>query len=137
MFGERGGTRGKCKGFSFGSRRRMLDRLNSVSVAATLPTFVTATLPDDCFDDDVSRFAKTAKVWMDAFLKRLLRVSPSASGFWRIEWQARKSGLHEGKLFPHFHLLIWGLSERRLEDVDIYDDGVLVGTRENFQAYVD
>lgn len=136
LFGERGGKRGRCKGFSFGSRRRMLDRLNSVSVAAALPTFVTLTLPDDVFNDDVSSFAKTAKVWMDAFIKRLVRVSPSASGFWRIEWQSRKSGKYEGKLVPHFHLLVWGLSERRLDDLNIYQDGELVAVKEVFQPYV-
>src|ERR1035441_4989633 len=54
--------RGVCKGFSFGSRRRMLDRLNQISTAADLPDFVTLTLPDDCFDDSVSSFAKTAKL---------------------------------------------------------------------------
>jgi hypothetical protein len=51
---------------------------------------------------------------MDTFTKRLLRVCPSAAGFWRIEWQSRKSGRYEGKLFPHFHLLVWGLPERPL-----------------------
>jgi hypothetical protein len=106
--------RGKCKGFSFGSRRRMLNRLNEVSTSARLPYFVTATLPDDVFNDDVVRFAASAKVWMDNFTKRLVRVSPGACGFWRIEWKARLSGLHEGKLFPHFHLLVWGLEEREL-----------------------
>lgn len=137
LFGERAGKRGKCKGFSFGSRRRMLDRLNSVSVAATLPSFVTATLPDDVFDDDAARFAKTAKGWLDTFIKRLVRVSPNACGFWRIEWQSRKSGVHIGKLFPHFHLLVWGLSERQLEDREIYERGELVGVREQFEAFVD
>jgi len=104
--------RGVCRGFTFGSRRRMLDRLNQVSVGADLPDFVTLTLPDDCFDDSVSRFAKTAKLHLSVLLKRLHRVCPSATGFWRIEWKARKSGLHEGKLFPHFHLLVWGLGSR-------------------------
>jgi len=118
QFGARGGVRGKCKGFSFGCRRRLLNRLNSVSVAARLPYFVTCTLPDDVFDDNVSSFAATAKVWLDNFTKRLQRVCPDACGFWRIEWQARKSGEYEGKLVPHFHLLVWGLPDRRVsEDV--------------------
>jgi hypothetical protein len=90
----------------------MLDRLNQVSCGAVLPDFVTLTLPDDCFDDSVTSFAKTAKLHLDALLKRLRRACPSACGFWRIEWKARKSGLHQGKLFPHFHLLTWGLPER-------------------------
>jgi hypothetical protein len=106
------GRRGKCRGFSFGSRRRMLDRLNSVSCAAENPEMVTLTLPDEMFDDCVTRFAQSAKSWLDAWLKRLKRVCPSACGFWRIEWKARLSGLHEGKLFPHFHLLVWGLPVR-------------------------
>jgi hypothetical protein len=121
-FGERGGLRGKCKGFSFGSRRRMLNRLNCVSCASALPYFVTATLPDDVFDDDASRFAKSAKVWMDNFTKRLRRVCPTAAGFWRIEWQSRKSGRYEGKLFPHFHLLVWGLPERLVREYFKSDD---------------
>jgi hypothetical protein len=131
--------RGKCKGFSFGSRRRMLNRLNEVSMSSRLPYFVTATLPDEAFDDDVARFAKTAKVWMDNFLKRLRRVSPGACGFWRIEWKARKSGLHEGKLFPHFHLLVWGLLERDLGLSGVYDQetGEQIGECENWEAFVD
>jgi hypothetical protein len=115
---DRESVRGKCKGFSFGSRRRMLDRLNQISVAAEHPDFVTLTLPDDCFDDCVSSFAKTAKGWLDVLLKRVSRVCPSATGFWRIEWKARKSGLHEGKLFPHFHLLVWGLPQRSWDAQD-------------------
>lgn len=122
--------RGVCKGFSFGSRRRMLDRLNQVSVASDLPDFVTLTLPDDCFDDSVSKFAKSAKLHLDVLLKRLHRACPSACGFWRIEWKARKSGLREGKLFPHFHLLVWGLPQRVMGKnrygVDIEESFILI-----------
>lgn len=109
--------RGVCKGFSFGSRRRMLDRLNQVSVAAEHPDFVTLTLPDECFQDSVSAFAKTAKLHLDVLLKRLHRACPSACGFWRIEWKARKSGEFEGRLVPHFHLLVWGLPQRVLSSL--------------------
>jgi hypothetical protein len=104
--------RGQCKGFSFSSRRRMLNHLNSVSVAASLPYFVTLTLPDSEFNDSVSVLAKKIKSYLDVFFKRLGRVNSAACGFWRVEWQARKSGLHEGKLMPHCHLMVWGLSER-------------------------
>lgn len=118
VFGRRAEGRGQCKGFSFGSRRRLLDRLNSVSVAAELPAFVTMTLPDDVFRDNVSEFAKEAKRWLDVWVKRLSRVEPDACGFWRIEWKSRKSGIYEGKLFPHFHALIWGLPKRLLGVTD-------------------
>jgi hypothetical protein len=73
---------------------------------------VTLTLPDDVYYPVVSEFAVRAKRWLDAFFKRLSRACPTAAGFWRIEWQDRKSGEHVGKLFPHFHLLLWGLPER-------------------------
>src|ERR1035438_3877071 len=121
-------TRGVCKGFSFGSRRRMLDRLNQVSVGAEMPDFVTLTLPDDCFKDSCSEFAAVAKRFLDVLLKRLHRACPSASGFWRIEWKARKSGCYIGKLFPHFHLLIWGLPQRLA--------GVHYSGRECFESFV-
>jgi hypothetical protein len=137
MFGSRGGVRGKCKGFSFGSRRRMLERLNSVSVGAALPYFVTATLPDEMFNDDAAEFAKSAKGWLDSFFKRLRRAAPKAAGFWRIEWQARKSGRYEGKLFPHFHLLVWGLRERLLGVLPVKERGEIVGTREVWEAFVE
>lgn len=136
MFPGERGKRGACKGFSFGSRRRMLDRLNSVKVDASLPVFVTCTLPDDVFDDSAASFAKTSKHWLDNFTKRLLRVVPQACGFWRIEWQARKSGKYEGKLVPHFHLLVWGLPERRLPDREIIHDGQVVGLAPVSEVYV-
>lgn len=112
-------TRGLCRGFSFRSRRCMLDRLNQVSVASEMPDFVTLTLPDDCFEESVTAFAKTAKVYLDVLLKRISRVCPFATGFWRMEWKARKSGLYEGKFFPHFHLFIWGLPQRLVKVGDV------------------
>ena len=125
--------RGVCKGFSFGSRRRMLDRLNQVSSSADLPVFVTLTLPDDCFEDSVTTFAKTAKLHLDVLLKRLHRACPSACGFWRIEWKARKSGLYEGKLFPHFHLLAWGLPQR---SSGIWVDNSTGEPHERFETFI-
>jgi len=133
--GERG-KRGACKGFSFGSRRRMLDRLNTVSVDASLPVFLTCTLPDDVFDDSLSSFAKTAKHWLDNFTKRLLRVVPEACGFWRIEWQSRKSGKYEGKLVPHFHLLVWGLPQIKHPDREIWRNGEFVGFSPVVETFV-
>lgn len=115
LFYQRPG-RGVCRGFSQASRRTMLNRLNMVSVGASLPQFVTLTFPDDSFNDSVSAFASWAKAHLDTWLKRLRRVAPEAAGFWRMEWQARKSGKHLDKLFPHFHLMIWNLPERKVSD---------------------
>lgn len=142
MFYNRGGVRGVCKGFSAGSRRRLLDRLNTVSKVADLPQFLTLTLPDEVFNDRAGEFAKQAKHWLDNFLKRLSRVCPTACAFWRIEWQSRKSGQHEGKLVPHFHLLIWGLPKRSLGHSVIKEKIPGWGSvdregEEVFEAYVD
>ena len=106
--------RGICKGFSVSSRRTMLNRLNMVSKSTSLPDFVTLTFPDDCFRDSVTDFAKVAKSHLDTWLKRLKRAAPEAAGFWRMEWQSRKSGRYEGKLFPHFHLMVWGVPKRQV-----------------------
>lgn len=141
QFGRNPESRGKCKGFSRGSRRRLLDRLNTVSKAAELPAFITMTFPDDVFIDSAAEFAEFAKSKLDTFIKRLRRVEPAACGLWRIEWQSRKSGKHEGKLFPHFHLLLWGLPKRMLGEVDVWakdDDGqkMVVGTKEVWENFV-
>ena len=42
-------------------------------------------------------------------LKRLLREFPSVRGWWRLEFQTRKSGEFEGVDIPHFYLLLFGL----------------------------
>jgi len=84
LFGTRGGVRGKCKGFSFGSRRRMLDRLNSVSVASSLPYFVTATLPGDLFGANVASFSKSGQSWVGVFPKPFLLACPVGAGFWGL-----------------------------------------------------
>jgi hypothetical protein len=76
---------------------------------------------------------------MDNFMKRLRRACPTACGFWRIEWQSRKSGLYEGRLFPHFHLLVWGLPERSLGEKEIWNKftGQLEAIYEMREAYID
>lgn len=108
------GRRKECRGFSASARRRMMDRLNQVSTAAALPYFVTLTLPDDVFTGNPTEFAESAKVYLANIQKRTGRICPGASAFWRIEWQPRKSGVYQGKLVPHFHLMVFGLPERTL-----------------------
>jgi hypothetical protein len=114
----------------------MLNSLNTVSTGAHLPQFVTCTLPDDVFNDNVAEFGKEATHWMDMFLKRLRRVCPTASGFWRKEWKVRQSGKYIGKLVPHIHLLVWGLPERSIGYADKWHDGCVVASEERFEAYV-
>jgi hypothetical protein len=114
LVGERDERRGRsvCRGFSYRSQSTLRDRLNQISCTAERAAFVTLTLPDGVFMEDVEAFAKYSKLCLQNFLKRLRRACPAAAAFWRIEWKRRKSGAHEGALFPHFHLLVWGLPER-------------------------
>lgn len=117
MFGSRfGGVRAKCRGFSYSSRKRMMQKMNSVSVGAPLPAFVTLTFPDSVLpqflNGHLGVLAKYAKREVDSLFKRLLRVVPGASAFWRLEWQSRKSGEFQGRLVPHFHMMVWGLESR-------------------------
>ena len=89
--------------FSRSSRRRFMRQLASVQVDAS-PVFATLTYPDHFPDDP--------KVWhrhLDTFAKRFLRKF--GAGFaWKLEPKRRKSGENEGKIAPHYHLLIWGCS---------------------------
>jgi hypothetical protein len=75
---------------------------------------------------------------MDNWVKRLVRASPGACGFWRIEWKARLSGAYVGKLVPHFHCLVWGLDERQLPSRYTFDQfGNVEDEIEVFEAFVD
>lgn len=118
-----GKKRGQCKGYSRGSRRRMMNRLNEVSVEADLPAFIGLTYPDESYDDDPEKLSKKSKVWFQRLLKRMYRACPSACGFWKQEWKKRKTGLHEGKPMPHLHTLDWGFPQRV---VAVGADGKLV-----------
>lgn len=114
FFNHDRGSRGVCVGFSGGSRRRLMDRLNQVSAAAPLPVFATLTFPDDFVLAGVPEMTRLAKRFWDVLFKRLRRACPGASAIWRVEFEDRKSGAHLGVLVPHFHALIWGLPQRDL-----------------------
>ena len=89
------GSRGRIRGFSKGSRRRLLRWFNSLHRdKAGLPLMVTLTYrvhPDPA----------KAKRDLDCFIKRLRRRYPTAWGSWRMEPQKRGA--------IHFHLLVFGV----------------------------
>jgi hypothetical protein len=88
------GKRGKIKGFSSASRRRLLYTIARIRRDATLPLFVTLTYPKKYPD------ARSSKRHLDMFEKRLKRAFPKVGGIWKIEPQGRGA--------PHYHCLIWG-----------------------------
>jgi len=73
------------------------------------PVFVTLTYPD-VFSEDMARWKRD----IDVFGKRLARNRPQAGFIWRIEFKERQSGAGQGKVAPHFHLLVYGASYRDL-----------------------
>ena len=102
---EGGGKRGVIRRFSEASRRRLLRALSRTR-RDQLPVFITLTYPDG--------FPGDPRVWkghLKAWFKRLRREHPDAAGFWKLELKARQSGLNQGEIAPHFHLLLWGLPE--------------------------
>lgn len=114
--GRGGGKRGVVCGFSPGSRRRMQRRLAQVSVKADLPAFITLTIPDSAIDGGYSGSSFEYRLlcervhgWLDTWLKRLKRELPKAAGIWKMEGKRRLSGVFEGKLVPHLHLMLWGV----------------------------
>lgn len=98
-----GGPRGRIGGFSRGSRRRMLEFLQSVDQEAVgLPLFVTLTYP--------ARWPGEPRRWkrdLDVWLMRLRRAQPEAWAVWRLEPQRRGA--------PHYHLLVFGLPRLEIE----------------------
>lgn len=99
---NKGGIRGKITGFSKASRRRMMYMLGRVK-RADVPLFVTLTYPDQ-YSVDLKDWTKH----IDKLRKRMARRGWGA--IWRKEFKVRKSGTNKGKLAPHFHLLVWGVS---------------------------
>lgn len=91
--------RGKVVSFSRASRKRLLEKCARQDLNAAIAkhpiTFITLTYPKH-FPD-----ARTAKVHLFSLLKRLARLFPGASGFWRLEFQRRGA--------PHFHLILFNL----------------------------
>jgi hypothetical protein len=91
-----GGKRSSVNGFSYGSRRRLLNVIGSILRDAVLPVFVTLTYPK-AFPS-----ANDAKRHLQMFIKRLRRAFPDAGLIWKLEPQERGA--------PHFHILIWGVT---------------------------
>jgi hypothetical protein len=101
-----GGKRGKITGFSHASRRRLLHRLGRMD-KKQLPLFLTLTYPDEYAPNHKNplRVKRDLKV----FKQRFMREFPAGCGIWRLEMIHRKSGKYVGEVFPHFHVLVWGV----------------------------
>lgn len=104
-------TRGFITRFSESSRKNLMTWLNKIRMDA-LPYFVTLTFPDSYI-----RRVKDARDWkrcLRVFEMRFKRAFPHGSAFWRLETIDRKSGRFVGEIFPHYHLLTFGVGHKKL-----------------------
>lgn len=96
---KRGSTRGRVTTFSRRSRKRLLEktaRLDLAGIVKTKPiVFLTLT-----YGQNYPK-PKQAKVHLRTMWKRIARLSPEASGIWRMEFQDRGA--------PHFHIILFNL----------------------------
>lgn len=75
----------------------------------TKPIFATLTFPDEFYK---SRFDQDLlEKIMQRLYARFRRKYPAAGAFWRKEFERRKSGRHIGEVFPHYHLLVYGVKQ--------------------------
>jgi len=91
-----GGIRGKIKGFSRASRRRLMEKVAQLR-RDLIPLFVTLTYPSL-----YPSGSREYKRHLDNFRRRMVRKFPGCGVIWRLEFQKRGA--------PHYHLLVWGVS---------------------------
>lgn len=99
--------RGKVCEFSSRSRNRMQETIAQIDDKRRC-FFVTLTYHHKfplTSGGDID--PQTIKYHMKLFRQRLLHNYKTAAGIWRLEIVRRKSGLMQGCLAPHYHLLIW------------------------------
>ena len=97
-----GGGRGRCRGFTDGSRRRFLRRIGRLDYDMMMdrnqgyrPVLCTLTYGQRWPTPQV------AKAHLDVFIKRIMRrLDGKGAVFWRMESQSWGA--------PHFHLVIFG-----------------------------
>lgn len=93
-------VRRDIKGFSSDSRRRLMYEIASIRRDAELPCFVTLTYPAEFPTPEKS------KRHLKIFTQRFRRLFPDASAIWKLEPQERGA--------PHYHLLVWNVTEQDL-----------------------
>ena len=99
--------RGVIKGFTDGSRRRMLQLAATIDWKSIGPAlFITLTYPDDKAEFDMRERNKQRYLFV-RHMENYLDATPSI--IWRIEWKPRKTGSRIGEYLPHVHLLVLGV----------------------------
>jgi len=86
--------RGKVRGFSRQSRRRMMTMVARIK-NEMLPLFITLTYPS------IFPSTKQSKRDLKVFIQRMKRRWPGHGAIWKLEYQKRGA--------PHYHMLAWGI----------------------------
>lgn len=101
---KRRAKRGRITKFSKSSSRRLRWKLSSLKTTED-PLFAGLTFPDDF------PTPREAHRLLKIFFERLLRAFPGVGIAWKLEMKPRLSGENRGRLAPHFHLLVYGITE--------------------------
>lgn len=116
-----GGKRGAIAGFSRHSRNRLLRTVAKLQ-RSRRPLFITLTYPDEFVEKRLDGEILKRK-HLKNFYKRMQYRYPEMGLVWKLEYVERKSGEHQGVIFPHFHLIAWGLEGQDIFDMRDYVAG--------------
>jgi hypothetical protein len=107
--GQRGGKRSEVSHFSRHSKRRLKRTITMLRSSTDSVYFGTLTLPESLLDSYpcLEELTDHARKSLDRFIDNLKSRYPHLAVIWRIEPERRKSGIHKGRVVPHFHLLIF------------------------------
>jgi len=109
------GRRGAIKGFTPSARLRMMRTVASVNwerVKASL--FITLTYPDEVAERTCSMRTQDRYVFFRSMENYLCK---EVGALWRLEWKPRRSGANKGRLFPHVHLIVFGVGFLPWQDI--------------------
>jgi hypothetical protein len=105
-----GGARGEITSFSKQSAKRLMIKVLN---AILNPWWQTFTFPDEVLTGKTLAEITSFSQWaIKTFKERI-----NAEGFWRREWELRKSGEKRGVAVPHVHLILSraGVTEKNYE----------------------
>lgn len=81
---------------------RFVNRIDWSKVSSTM--FLTLTYPDSVYRESYAERSRDRFV----FLRYMeAHLASKVASLWRVEWMPRRTGKFVGKMFPHFHLLLF------------------------------
>lgn len=96
------GKRKQVTDISAGARARLLRAIAEIDWEEHLHgSFITLTLPDEYAALDYATLTKCRHVFIRHVEKEVGKQVPM---IWRKEYKPRKTGIHKGKMAPHYHL---------------------------------